>query len=252
MLIDKSHPAIRFLGHFPVQFIGFVLIVASFLKASSSERVDYFSSISIGKESQHFLVIFVEVFIGCLLFFQVFLRQAMAIAGLIFLVFSAYLCNRIWHGHSTCGCLGDLPVPPPLMLFFDLSCMVVLLVGFSKQAAKTTNSQIRLCCLNLVVLWTISFTLASISRPIGVEEISTSELSGTVVDLKLSQWDQVIPPWIEFVNGNEEIRQGVWTIVFLKDDCSVCDEFLRELASGNNEAVVGQVGLIVSVHQHDC
>jgi hypothetical protein len=145
-------------------------------------------------------------------------------AGLIlFGAFAGYSLRGVLAGRATCGCLGQVAVPPWGALAVDVAAVGLLAACGGSQ----WRARLGVGCLAAGSVWLLPPSLLPLEedagwvRP-GREEPSEKELSFTVGQ----------PVERDGITGLPAgINEGLWTVVFYREGCEECERVLQRFNS---------------------
>ena len=158
----------------------------------------------------------------------------------LFSLFATFTLYQLTIGAESCGCFGQVRVPPAVTLALDLAILAALF--FCRPTVSESTPAWRLG----VPLW----ILALVGPPAALAMTSYtpgSLESGGVVVLEPQTWDGEPFPLTEHVDLPADLSEGRWTVVFYRHNCGKC---LAELPDYHRRAAAGERIALISVPPH--
>jgi hypothetical protein len=170
-------------------------------------------------------------------------RIRFTVAIFSFSLFAAVAGYETLHALPSCGCFGDVKVPPALTAVLDVLAVVALWFTRSRHCeAETPPPSHRMIFSGAIVvaitagaLWTGYFLKVS---PMEAAGGSSAATQGDLVVLEPQAWLNQHLPLFEEINGGSELRNGRWILVFYHYDCDSCLEAIplyQSIATSMNE-----------------
>ncbi len=211
-----------------VIFCAVILLAAALLKWHQLVTVPNGSAFLFHSPAIATLFVVFELILSALLISGLFQRQVIGVSILLFSVFFVFQVWRLFSGHRTCGCFGQLEIRPEVSILLDLVVIGSLYNGrsskltlFFPRTLLTFTAAICVC----LVLSTISYrnrvaSAVSVNVATEAEEqvvlITQSELAGKTFDLA------------KLIDGRAPVLSGKWRVIFYHDRCEKCKEMLRK------------------------
>lgn len=179
---------------------------------------------------------FFELLFGLWLLFN-FLPSYTRIASMLLLM--CFIVIASWKsilGKTSCGCFGSLEINPLWLLGFDLAIFVAFLrwqplgtrsnLTFNKSIAYTVSVCFLMLALHLyIVLESMLFPVSTLT------ENGTINGNGNTVVLNPNQWIGKPLPIAKYTSIGNSLLKGHWTVLFVHNDCSRCQEVIPYYAS---------------------
>jgi hypothetical protein len=124
--------------------------------------------------------------------------------------FTGYTVAMMGQGASSCGCLGDLIVPPAWLFLLDLSLLALVLWGRNTWGSSRTSRPPLLGSLLFVA--TAAGLLFALS--LGAAGVSDRHLSSAYVGQSL--------PLLPNISIDVNMRRGAWDVIVFSLDCPKC------------------------------
>jgi len=212
--------------------LGLVLLVAAGLKAHqlfSRSVMPLFGLIH--AELLLVGVIQAELLLSIWLLVGGFIRLRFTITLICFSLFATLASFESLHALPSCGCFGNLKVPPAIMAFVDV-CAVVALWSFRPRRIGIVvdfHSHYALFAGALfaagasAALWT-SYLLA---KPfMDISSLPTGGGSSLVI-LQPRLWLNKPFALFDEIDGSDPLRRGRWLVMFYHYDCESCLKAIR-------------------------
>jgi hypothetical protein len=222
----KNRPVHDYLG---LQvFLGAVLLISAILKmhqlfSGSASFVPH----SIRSKIFVAILIEVQILLSIWLFVGGFTRIRLITVALCFGIFALVSAYDAIRGMPTCGCFGNVEVPPLVTSAFDLVAVVALFATQFRRPRIKSDSLSR--CRVIVGL---GFALSSsaafwICYIVAVGRAAASPYEGDdrgSIVLYPESWLNKPFPLFNEIDGGGQIRNGRWLIVLYHYDCKSCLE----------------------------
>jgi hypothetical protein len=153
-----------------------------------------------------------------------------------FSIFAAVASDEAAHAMSSCGCFGNLKIPPLLTAILDLSAVGALWWAWSRERRISISTPIMsrvLAGLALLiflsgVLWTVYafrfvVSVAAVSSPLAA--------ANDLVILDSTSWLNKPFPLLSSIDGADELRSGRWYLLMYHYDCDSCLEAILNYRS---------------------
>jgi hypothetical protein len=162
-----------------------------------------------------------ELIIALLLLCGIRPKIAWYSAVTTFGLFACYSVVLALRGSATCGCFGTVRISPWLTLGLDVTAVAALATcqpeGYGMAAVhRRTTRWLRLALVCTVAASTIWLSFAG-----------GTEASAAVVDPE--QWLGKALPLLSYIDINDEISKGEWTVIFFRHDCPSCQRAIARL-----------------------
>lgn len=166
----------------------------------------------------------IEILLGSLLWLRVRAPITRFIAIGLFLLFSAVSFVSMLRGHSTCGCFGDLAVPPAFTFALDLAIACALFVArpFENVSVSRFHMIGSIACGGMIAALVLLIT------PV-MDDLPTFDGKWSV-----SRADEVAGREKEFlaaIDIGKAIEKGTWVLLVYDAKCHSCREILGRLGS---------------------
>lgn len=130
-----------------------------------------------------------------------------------FAAFGGVALTAILRGDRSCGCFGDVRVPPSAMLAFDAAAVASLVLGFGARRPRARGG----AALPSAALVVCGAAVGSIAGMTGVFSAASP-----LRVLDPPSWIGKPFPLSDFVSGAGDLSSGAWRVVFFRVDCSHC------------------------------
>ena len=159
-------------------------------------------------------------------------QHVQILSATMFFFFAIVSFKSAIQGEVTCGCFGDLKLPPALVGSMDLAlsggfgCLLIF-SNKTRNASRIGNNI--MLCLFLTFLVAACYAL-SIPRYTQLSEYSFNESSGLVY-LHPPDWIKQVNPLLELVEKKERHCLEDKKLIFLLDpECPKCRQLIRHLS----------------------
>jgi hypothetical protein len=206
---------------------GLLLIVAAVLKARALAQAPHQPIWTV-------LQAYAECVLGLWLLTGLWAGGARRIGLVTFALFAIVALAQWTRGAESCGCFGQVVVPPWIMLALDLT--VVAGLALARPAARSSGvprQRLAAACFSVV----IGLALVSwLARPrVALLQVSdgTDLGDGAVVVLEPMDWaGQRLPLLPHLGADGERLAEGEWTVLLYHQGCPACQAKLQDLARG--------------------
>jgi hypothetical protein len=190
--------------------LGFLLIVAAFLKSTSNRNI-------IGTTT---LLVFIELLLALWLLDGWARTTARTIALAFFAALAAVSLRSAYLGHRSCDCFGSIRVRPWVTFGIDVIAVIALLVTPAPGSQVHRRSVYRdvLCCLVGTCLLPMSTRLTG-QNPGAIVPIVVSADSMRGKEFQL----------LQEIDIAEVLRRGRWKVLLYDPECGLCQEALQSL-----------------------
>lgn len=223
---------------------GLVLLTAATLKAHQlfAGRGVVLDSILPYQQFIPFLIQ-AELLLGLWLLLGAHTRIRSICATACFSLFAIVATYEALHALPSCGCFGNVKVPPAITAGFDLFAVVGLWLTRPRKGALPPShrlSRVRLAggvALAVAasgVLWTLYFLKIP---PAMAGEGGAA--SGGLVILEPADWLNKSFPLFDSIDGSDALRHGRWLVVIYHHDCHTCRQAIPNYQSLAMEANAG-------------
>ncbi|MEM7625726.1 MAG: MauE/DoxX family redox-associated membrane protein [Planctomycetota bacterium] len=187
---------------------------------------------------QSALILF-EIIWACWLFsgFSSKIARIFSICGFSF--FAAFAATRWLSGDASCGCFGRQEIPPWLTLCFDL----ILVFGFAiswpelLRAKQIFVIRFGVVVAGLTLVFGGIFLIVTDEPTLFGPGLARMD-SGALVVTDPNEWVGHEFPLINYINLNNDLRDGRWDVIFFRHDCPYCrrkvPQLLKNLKSSYN------------------
>jgi hypothetical protein len=144
-----------------------------------------------------------------------------------FCIFAAAAIYEAVHSLPTCGCFGEIKVPPMATAGFDI--LVVIALWFSRPPLRagaivpTTRNRliagITAAGICTTGLWAVVFFKAVSAH---AENAVSAQAEGNLVVLDPASWLNKPFPLFDDIDGSNQLHSGRWLLVMYHYDCDSC------------------------------
>ena len=167
-----------------------------------------------------------------------FARLRFIVAVACFSIFAIVSGYEAMHALASCGCFGNVKIPPAATAGLDVAAVVALCVTRARHSSWRPDwpSRRRLFAgvsAAVVVsgaLWTLYFTKAANARAAGTDTLDLQVLDP-------QSWLNKPFPLFDEIDGPAPLRAGKWMVVLYHYDCVDCLKAIpdyRALAAGQS------------------
>lgn len=157
-------------------------------------------------------------------------------AAVTFLMFLGIAIHQGVTGKASCGCFGNVSVPPWYTAGLDAGCLLALLTTWRGAMAGRPPRRpwLRLALVAAAVagLCAASVVMIGRYRPGLLADDGTISGDAGHVLLRPQTWPGGKWALLEHIDIGPQLATGDWTVVLYKADCPVCHEKLPELEAG--------------------
>jgi hypothetical protein len=157
--------------------------------------------------------ILVELFFGVWLFVGLYGSLTRTLSVALFICFLGVAAYRHWQGAGSCGCFGDIRVPPMFAAILDCAVLVALLAVRCSDRVEASRSRWMsfglLAVLGSGALLSLPVLFRSDEE---FEEIRLPEL----VDSRF--------PYLDDVDIGPLLAKGSWLVLLVQPGCEVCEQ----------------------------
>jgi hypothetical protein len=149
-------------------------------------------------------------------------------------------------GTASCGCFGRVSISPWWTLLGDLTAVAALLCWRPLRqpdaaAQEAIASRWSLDAWQAVAASAVIFVLVGVPTVWAMATFAPVELSaagellgdGKLVVLEPQRWIGKPLPLLDWIESDETLGHGRWTVVLHKLGCSKCERLIREYEEGN-------------------
>jgi len=163
----------------------------------------------------------VEFLLAIWLLIGGFTRLRFVCAMVCFTIFAAVSGYEAAHGAASCGCFGNLRVPPAITAVLDVSAIVALWLTRPRHIGWTLDwptrprpiGGISAALVGSGALWGMYF----LKSPVAAE----AQTGGLIV-LDPPSWIGKPFPLLDEINGDADLRHGRWIVLLYHYDCEDC------------------------------
>lgn len=174
-------------------------------------------------------------------------RAAAWTAMCAFVVFAAITTSRFIAGESSCGCFGNIQIPPLIMLTVDVLAFMALFVTRPAPAATTPGGGIRKLAVSAVAAAAIVTATVGVLRYRPARLTADGLVRGEDVNVLLEPetWIGSRLPLAGHLDVHEPLLRGRWTAVMYHHNCRECVGLIDGLArKAAEEGIAAGVVLI--------
>lgn len=219
--------------------LGLTLLFASILKMSSR-------SLPINLDDGFFnnwwvlaIAALIELIAGAILLSGLWPKPSWLLGLLLFAVFGCVALYKTFNNSASCGCFGDVHVPPQYMAAFDLCAVVALL--FTRRGAllmakrmryeeSARRAKLAFLIMSLSTGIVVTIYAMSFTRDASIDESGFISSSGTVV-LDPANWVGRRFALSNHIDIGKQLDSGQWLLVLYRSDCSHCREVVPRYAA---------------------
>lgn len=220
--------------------LGVVLLLAAGLKAHQAATRPSVGGDVLTSTVVVACVIGLEVGLGLMLVTGAYPRTTRRVALACFTLFAGVASYKTFAGDPSCGCFGQIRVAPWQTLIFDLTVIAALaMCGPGASAGPATPRHRVLAAVTgaLAVVATLG-VLALSPKPVPVTPDGEFVGSGRVVVLQPRDWVGKPFPLRKYVEINEDLGRGRWTLILYQRDCPKCQSVLNRHRAGGSPRTV--------------
>lgn len=155
-------------------------------------------------------------------------RLARRIGTLVFLLFTL-ISGYKWHSQAaSCGCFGEIDVPPSAMVVLD-SCMTVLLFVAARLSLRPQPASRRWFATAMAL--TCGTAVAAGGFWMGSVKVTFGK-NGVVNVQQVSlpaEWIGHELPLLGDIDLGQELRSGDWLVLLYRRDCPQCQQVLAAI-----------------------
>jgi hypothetical protein len=153
-----------------------------------------------------------------------------------FFLFGAFATYEAVRGLPSCGCFGNLKMPPAITAIVDFLAVIILLLtnrhaspNLSRPSLPSLLCGIAFFLFGSIALWTGYFVWVQATA----SELDSASipLSDNLVVLEPGSWLKKPFGLFDEIEGSKQLRQGRWFIVFYHYDCDSCRQAIPLYAS---------------------
>lgn len=205
--------------------LGLLLLAAAALKGHELATAPVIESGLFNSRWFLILLVEMELVLGLWLLSGLFVQVLWWVAVIGFSAFASVTLYQALGGAESCGCFGAIQVNPWYTFTID-AVAVMALLAFPPKGHRPVSRfpKARLATvagLALLVGVPGGLAMAMYSPPtLDGEELSAAE-DGTIV-LDLESWVDRPFPLRDYIDIDEQLMQGRWTVVLYRHDCPAC------------------------------
>jgi hypothetical protein len=178
-------------------------------------------------------VVELEWFLGLCLLAGVLKHRAWSVAFFCFAVFAVVSFYKWLSGETSCGCFGRLRVRPWRTFGLDLGILFSLLLWKPARTSRTHLRKEVYALLTVTAGWLVTEIPAAYAM--SNRSLATMDRSS---DLAVVNGMTLLRPetWVgeqfglsEYIEIEEDLRQGKWFVLLYHHDCPRCQEVLPEV-----------------------
>jgi hypothetical protein len=184
-----------------------------------------------------------EILLSVWLLVGGFRRIRFIIALVCFSMFAVAAGYEAFRAMPSCGCFGNVKVPPAITAAFDVLAVIALWITRPRRL-RVTNvlpSRRRALCGAIVaasataILWTGYFLKVA-----PADSLSPEAGDGDLVVLEPQSWVNLPFPLLNDIENGDQLRTGRWLLVLYHYDCDSCLQAIPNyrlwaMAAGNDD-----------------
>lgn len=150
----------------------------------------------------------------------------------MFAVFCSGSCFKWLVGAESCGCFGEVRVPPAVTFVLDLVVLAGLAywqplqTGFGKKGLALWFS--------VATAGVLATILIPLMAPDFVDaEIGQTTSDGSMIVMMSASWIGKPVPIVKFIRGDHAYLTGNWQLILFHEDCGKCQRLIADLISTN-------------------
>jgi hypothetical protein len=170
-----------------------------------------------------------EVGLGLMLVTGAYPRTTRRVTLACFTVFAGVASYKTFAGDSSCGCFGQIQVAPWLTLAFDLTAVGALAMcglGNPTRPAAPNHRSLAAVAVALAAA-AAGAVLALTPEAVPVTPDGDFVGAGRVVVLQPKDWIGKPFPLRKYVEIDEDLSRGRWTLILFQRDCPKCQSVLN-------------------------
>jgi hypothetical protein len=144
-----------------------------------------------------------------------------------FSLFALVASYEALHAMPSCGCFGNIKVPPLITASFDISAVAALWLTRPQRTAAA-KSPISRHGLALGVVVAFFSVLLWTGYALRVKAAMTANPNGDLVILQPTNWIGKQFPLFDSIGRADELRSGRWLVVLYHHDCESCQQAIPE------------------------
>lgn len=172
----------------------------------------------------------VELLIGAALVLRVWPSVVEPVGGLLFVLLGSVALIATTRGAALCGCLGEVPMPPWVLLIFDAAAAVALLwkPRTSGRYRGRHFGRLDAACAGAFF---VGATIGSVlyERYIPVTRAISEELIGGSNPFTIDPNRFRGQPFFlrRFIRIDADLSRGRWKVILTRPGCRKCDRLIR-------------------------
>lgn len=221
-----------------------LLLVGSILKMVASFRLVIAGGMSANQNLEVFLLVSFELLLAVWLISGIWPKYSRGLSIIVFSVFLLFLLRVTYRGEPSCGCFGDVSIPPLAAFTLDTVALMALFYWSPGQVDKLS----RWICWGLIPCAVCITCFAWTHVPVSIESIGDSVNDGKTVFLRPVDWLHKPFPLVKFINNPPaDILRNKWVVLLYQEDCQKCNDVIESFA--RNSLPVLLVEISGSIHK---
>jgi len=201
--------------------LALILLAAAALKTNQFLSGSQSSiSIFINHKAAFAALIQSELLLALWLFVGGLPRLRFICAVACFALFAATSCYEAIHSMPTCGCFGNIKVPPALTAALDAAAVLALCLTRNTHIDQPSPRRLILA-ISAAVLLSAALWSVEVRGP-RLQVLDAS--AGEVVVIEPTDWLNKPFTLLDDLPGSTPLRTGRWMLLMYHDDCDDCRE----------------------------
>lgn len=161
-------------------------------------------------------------------------RQSRFASVLLFSVFACVSFTKALAGEQTCGCFGNLTVPPVLTACLDVVVAFLSARSLPSESSNKPRSSsfiiLRIGCLGVVFLLAAGTAFSSNESKTIVPLLSTDQIIpvGSNILADPERWLNMPFPLSRYCENGGTLDAGRWLVLLYNPQCAVCHDALAK------------------------
>jgi hypothetical protein len=171
------------------------------------------------------MLIQAEMLLGIWLLVGGFERARFFVATVCFCLFAAVSIYEALHAVPSCGCFGNVKVPPVVIAGIDIGGVTALWLarplhsGWLKEPSSLRRIVAGSC---LAAFMSAGFWTLYSFRRVPIDPVPTSDDTTSLVVLEPKSWIHQPFPLLQDIDGASVLSSGRWLVVLYHYDCDAC------------------------------
>lgn len=211
-----------------------VLLFAAAMKVARNESLPLFLTSATGYSTLVVVEILFEMVLGLWIITNVAPRATKRLVASLFAIFAAVALYKAIAGEKSCGCFGELNVPPGATFVLDVALASLAALGSLPSTTPRETSRRRRLKIGAFLLVALLLSIAVFARvtrrDADVVVLETREQfvpAGSVVLIKPELWLKKECPLIPYCVDGERLKRGRWILALYSSQCDACQKALE-------------------------